>query len=495
MPERVVAEEEFTVRVRLSRREIEAGAGTVHEEQRVEVDAERPLNVEVIGKTNVEVTGPEHDVFELPAGGGISELQFTGRALSPGKAVVKVVVRQGTVVNATMTLEATAVEAGGEASDTSDAPVRTVEAHSGVDAPELEGLPCIDIVERELPEGTVVFHYAVRLEKGEPPVFFESKPIKDRQRRIAKFLDDVADIWKDSDADPRERERKLQDIGAKLFDELFPEDMQAYLWEHRAQVENLILYADEPFVPWELVHLKPPTGPRPTKPRFLAQSGLVRWQLGSFPPPQLRVRTGKARSLCPEYADPMYALTAPALERVFLEEQFGAKAVTATPAGVRDLLRSGRFDLLHFSGHGAADSDDILDAKLLLKGRKRGNRVDPQYLGATTVSENAKWAEGVGPVVVLNACQVGRAGELLTTVGGFAKAFLDAGASAFVSCLWSVHQEPSRTFVEKLYEELLDGTPMAKASALAREEARKAGDATWLAFVVYSRPDAVLVRS
>ena len=35
--------------------------------------------------------------------------------------------------------------------------------------------------------------------------------------------------------------------------------------------------------------------------------------------------------------------------------------------------------------------------------------------------------------------------------------------------------------------------PMGVASARAREEARKAGDATWLAFVVYARPDAVLV--
>ena len=148
--------------------------------------------------------------------------------------------------------------------------------------------------------------------------------------------------------------------------------------------------------------------------------------------------------------------------------------MTATPNGVRTLLRSGAFDLLHFSGHGAADPDDILDAKLLLQGLKRAGTVEPQYLGATTVSENASLGEeGVGPVVVLNACQAGQAGELLTTVGGFAKAFLDAGASAFVSCLWSVHEQPSRVFVEKLYDELLDGTPISAATpGHARSPAR-----------------------
>ena len=63
-----------------------------------------------------------------------------------------------------------------------------------------------------------------------------------------------------------------------MFDELFPVDMQAYLWSKKAKVKDLIVYADEPFVPWELVHLKPPTGPREEKPRFLAQAG---WSGGS----------------------------------------------------------------------------------------------------------------------------------------------------------------------------------------------------------------------
>jgi CHAT domain-containing protein len=181
-------------------------------------------------------------------------------------------------------------------------------------------------------------------------------------------------------------------------------------------------------------------------------------------------------------------------EAGYLEERFGAKGVTATPVGVERLLRGGGFDLLHFSGHGAARSDDVADAKVLLRGQRRGTSVREQYLSSNDVAQNLDWTDaGVpGPLVVLNACQTGRSGELLTTVGGFAKAFLDAGASAFVSCLWSVHEEPARVFVETLYDELLKGTPMSRASAVARTAARDAGDPTWLAYVVYARPDAVL---
>ncbi|MEO7351943.1 MAG: CHAT domain-containing protein, partial [Marmoricola sp.] len=495
MPANVVAETEFALRVRLSRHAIEASGGSAHAESEVIVDADRPLTVQAIGKTNVTILRPDNDVFELPPGGGVSELEFRAQSLSTGPVVVMIVVRQGRIPVARLSLQATAVTQEEVATIPLGSTV-TASVHPGIDAPELEGLPCIDIVERGLPSGSVIYQYAVRLVQGQPAAIFESKPIKDRVRRIGKILDDVANIWKDSGSDPRERERKLQDIGAKMFDELFPEAMQAHLWKHRAKVKDLIVYADEPFVPWELVHLKPPNGPRPTKPMFLAQSGLVRWQLGSFPPREMHVRRGRARTLCPDYRDPRFALTEPVHERLFLEKRFGAKTVTATPAGVRELLRTGQFDLLHFSGHGAADPDDVLDAKLLLQGRKRRGTVEAQYLGATTVSENSSQNRpGAGPLVVLNACQAGRAGELLTTVGGFARAFLDAGASAFVSCLWSVREEPSRVFVERLYEELLAGEPMGVASARARAATRRAGDATWLSFVVYARPDAVLVKS
>lgn len=496
MPRTIVVEQPFTVRVRLSRKAIVATEGSAHVEQNVTVVPDRELTAQLVAKLNAEVTTAQPDVFELPAGGGVSELTFTARALAAGPVVLLAVVRQGRVPVATLTLEATA-EQPGRAGLVATSRSSEVVLHTGIDAPELDGLPCIDIVERCLATGETVYHYAVRIEPDAPPRLFESLPMRDRDTKVARAVARIDDTVRATGASPKEALAALQDIGAVLFRQFFPADLQAYLWAHRDDLADLILYADEPWVPWELVHLRPPKGPRQKAARFLGQGGLVRWQLGSFPPREILVRGGRARSICPVYADPMFSNQQGQLEQAYLHERFRAEPVTPTPTAVRTLLRSGDFDLLHFAGHGAASSDDILGAQVLLQGRRRGRTIEQQYLSAMTVSQNARCREGEqrGPLVVLNACQVGRSGELFTTVGGFAKAFLDAGASAFVSCLWSVHHEPARVFVEALYEHLLAGEPMSVASAAARTAARAAGDPTWLAYVVYARPDAVLARA
>jgi CHAT domain-containing protein len=91
-------------------------------------------------------------------------------------------------------------------------------------------------------------------------------------------------------------------------------------------------------------------------------------------------------------------------------------------------------------------------------------------------------------MVVVNACQAGRAGYKLSGVGGFANAFLTGGAGAFVGTLWSVGDNPARVFTETLYKELLQGSNLSEAAIAARAAAQKEGGATWLAYVVYGHP-------
>ena len=96
------------------------------------------------------------------------------------------------------------------------------------------------------------------------------------------------------------------------------------------------------------------------------------------------------------------------------------------------------------------------------------------------------------PDRLLSRIVVGRAGWGLTSIGGFAEAFLRAGAGAFVGTLWAVCDRPARTFGEAFYGALLGGRTLAEATRAGRDGARAAGEATWLAYVVYGHPHATL---
>jgi CHAT domain-containing protein len=156
------------------------------------------------------------------------------------------------------------------------------------------------------------------------------------------------------------------------------------------------------------------------------------------------------------------------------------------------------FDLLHFAGHGLATSDDIADAQVLLEGQLEQGDYVPEPLRATLVAQyfaaEPQAQQAAAPMVVLNACQTGRLGYQLASIGGFAEAFVGRGAGAFVSSLWSVGDSPARVFIQALYDALLAGESMASAVKTARETARSAGDATWLAYTVYAHPEARLYR-
>jgi hypothetical protein len=175
---------------------------------------------------------------------------------------------------------------------------------------------------------------------------------------------------------------------------------------------------------------------------------------------------------------------------------------------VIELLRTpDEFDLLHFAGHGRATSEDITDAQILLQGRMqkvlRSKQLVEVYrqepLRAVSVRQNflvpVDDETMTRPIVVLNACQSGRLGYQLSSIGGFAEAFVGGGAGAFVGSLWSVGDSPASTFIQTLYEELLAGQTVAGAVRTAREHARDSGDATWLAYTVYAHPEAHLRRT
>jgi hypothetical protein len=284
----------------------------------------------------------------------------------------------------------------------------------------LKGAVWLEISELQR-RGYVEFQYDLRLPDEGETLRYTSEPLRKRATYVANLFKGIEDNWTQCVGRAKEFMRFLQDQGAHLFEERFPMDLQEKLWEYRDHLKSILLLADEPYFPWELVHLKPPGKPRQQPPRFLGQYGLLRWQFVPFPAkPDLQRRRGRVYSVCPDYVDPVLVLAENHVEAEYLKQKLGAAAVPASATKVREILRNREVDILHFSGHGVANPRNVDGAKILLQGRNAGRTYAREYLSATTVQETADLAgeDGAGPLVVLNACQVGISGEELSSLGG-----------------------------------------------------------------------------
>jgi CHAT domain-containing protein len=273
-----------------------------------------------------------------------------------------------------------------------------------------------------------------------------------------------------------------------------PDKIQKALWQHRDEIDNIMVIAEEPFIPWEVVHIVEPGKPLGEGTRFLGELGLVRWlHKAGWPKESIPIGKGRAYYLIPNYSPP-YDLPQTCEEAKYLRETFDAQAVEPTSAAVRKLLSTpDAFDLLHFAGHGEAENDNNRDASLLLQVRfEEGNRVKDTFSATTAMAfSNLRRNGQPGPMIVLNACQVGQASYKLTGTGGFAEAFLTRGASVFVGALWSIGDAPARIFTEEFYSQIKDKkVNIAEATKNARAKAKMEGEATWLAYVVYGHPQA-----
>jgi Na+-transporting methylmalonyl-CoA/oxaloacetate decarboxylase gamma subunit len=451
----------------------------------------RSILIEVIPRINVEVVGRNQIETEVPREDEPRLFTFRVRGTHLGEGEAWALVRQGQVPLVTLVLRFRIVRALASNSEGS------ATAEGIATAPTIPPRPLrlLRIIEQRLGD-TVIFRYDLEAPDLRLLHAFASRPIQQsRDKYVRQLFRRIEDCWLSSQEDTEAFHEQLRAFGADLLDELIPLELQLILWDYRDRLGQILVLSTEPFIPWELVHLKDPsTRILPDEDYFLGQMGLVRWQWGSWPPEQLIVRPGRVFHIIPDYPDPRYQLSETGSERRYLERILDAKPMVAHHREVLKLLRtSGAFDLLHLAGHGRATSEDIADAQMLLEGRLEHGRYIEEPLRASMVAHHFDADQSV-PIVILNACQTGRLGYQLASIGGFAEAFIRGGAGAFISSLWSVGDRPARVFVQTFYEALLSNSTMAEAATIARSAARASGDATWLAYTVYAHPNAQLQR-
>ncbi len=277
---------------------------------------------------------------------------------------------------------------------------------------------------------------------------------------------------------------RLQALGVKLWNEVFsPEFRQVYRDDLRVSYagKSLVITSDEPWIPWEMVRPLERQDGRTlfVDPPLCEQFRLTRWLKGPAAPDQLRVKRG--------------VIVAPEDNLKFVQEEieFFKPLSWAVPLRtfdeVNQELAAGEAQLFHFSCHGSANAADADEAIIKLG--------DDYLTPSGLLGQDLKLWQCM-PLVFVNACDAGQAGFTLTGLGGWAEAFIELRATAFIGSLWAINDELAAQFARSFYNGLwgLNGRQqqsIGEAFHAARQEikAQDPANPTWLAYVLYGDPN------
>lgn len=288
----------------------------------------------------------------------------------------------------------------------------------------------------------------------------------------------------------RMAEERLGNMGVALFEAILPLDLRRRLWslvvpegKDPASVPVLQVISNESWIPWELLKLQDPDPQGDGSGPFLVDAfATTRWLEGHPETLELPLRdlalVVPGDSSLPSAADEREIVRALAS---------GERRVTQLPARFLDVtsaLASGRYDGWHFAGHGLAvgENPELWSLQLEI-----GEQLTPIDLRG-----QARKLGQARPLVFLNACHSARGGFALTGIGGLAKAFLQAGAGAFIGSHWALADNRAPAFAHAFYQLLLRDLPIGEAVRQARKQIRAEfpGDPTWLAYTVFAHPAA-----
>jgi hypothetical protein len=337
MDTHVIVQRVTTVEVIISKDAIEFVSSATVKSKQIQIDALKTLIVQVIPKVNFESVGDTRLEIESLNLETPQRLYFDLRPTHLGDGEVWVVLRQSQLPLLTLTLTPQIVASKAQI------PQR-LSAHGTIQTipPLLEPLHQLRIIERR---NGIQITYDYELDSPSLNILgrYESKPItSDRQQYVETLYREIESRWCSVQADVDAFTAELRGFGGQLLDELFPEALQSKLWEHRQSIQSILVISTEPFIPWELVHLKPPGQAfLPDEVCFLGQLGLVRWLYDvGCPPESITLRPDRCRYVIPHYPNKRYRLPQAEQEAQFLEQTFQATAITPQPNPVRQALES-----------------------------------------------------------------------------------------------------------------------------------------------------------
>jgi hypothetical protein len=489
----LVLKKASAVSVSISRERLQPTPGKLNITRSGLVSEEQKLRVQIKPVLNCTAKGQQTFTIAVPKQGKPAALVFSLVGTHTGKAVFSVDVWQGYELSCTILFNVTVVAKKTGSETTS---IRVLNNPTGN---IINAINQLRINQRQNGRKSgydyeVTFGDINHWREYESPVVNAGTA-----KHIADLYKKIEQLYNEAAGDKEEFDNKLRLYGADLFQRLFPSELQKLLYDNRDRLNSIQIISNEPNIPWELLVIRNPDKAKPTQPGdpFFAELGIIRWiKRGEFPGAKLQCRAARSKFVIPAYHNERRMLPSAEKEIMLLEDAFKAKQVAATTRAVQSLLKSGNFDLLHFCCHGEGENTSIIGARLVMEEIKQKGNWKPTYLEQLFVEQCGSFIKkgSPQPIVVLNGCRTGILGNKIVGYGGFAKAFIEAGAGVFVGGLWALEDTAAYNFISTFYKSLKSGRNLTQATIDARNSSKADNNATWLSYVVYGNPFARLVK-
>jgi len=341
----------------------------------------------------------------------------------------------------------------------------------------------LDVERKTLPDGSI--EYLFTIPGG---VFRDRQTVESRNSLESNYLNEATRLrrWSTDGPDPTAGEYSLSALGEELAQRHIPREVREYLFGDHSP---LVIETNDPEFPWELVHYRG---------HYL---GVVRL-VGRLAPLRRRVSPGieqwgrQRRALL--VGNPGNDLPVASQEIAELKawlrayrEPYAVETLEGHDVSWSRLsgrLQSG-CEFLHFAGHVTYDEQH--------HGASGLRCADGELLDADTI----RGSRGDFAFAFVNGCMGGRAAltdaEAIFSfqltgprVDGLAAAFMEAGASAFISALWPVVDTSAHEFASAFYRQALTGVTFGEALRWTRETwlSKRPNDPSWASYVLYGNP-------
>jgi hypothetical protein len=280
--------------------------------------------------------------------------------------------------------------------------------------------------------------------------------------------------------------RDLSSLGQLIYGMFLPVPIQKHL---EGVSEPVILKTNDNEIPWELLHddndflcLKVPMG-RKLRSREIPRTNQV-------------TSSDKIRILF--IANPTGDLEGAEEEVDYIVKHLPSsveveilKRNSATNASILSALRSGKYDIIHYSGHAEFNVAHPDESALICANKRK------------IYAQEIKRIIGGKPFVFLNACGSGREkiceeGESYTgsDTEGLASSFILGGSLSVIGSSWPLPDISAGILASEFYKHVLRGDSVGSSLHNARIHLKteRPDDINWMAFILYGDPTLKLMK-